>query len=105
MGRAVGPVVPVTGARGEAADGVDGGGLLRLLFAQWRQDAGQSAGQHALAGAGYPTLRRFLSHPNMVCQVDTSPTLTTLVDMAIVWATLWLSCSTSISARPLGSHI
>ena len=49
---AIGPGMPMTGARGEAADGVDGGGLLRLLFAQWRQDAGQSAGQHALAGAG-----------------------------------------------------
>ncbi len=52
VGRSIGPVVPVAGARGEAADGVDGGGLLRLLLAQWRQNAGQAAGQHALAGTG-----------------------------------------------------
>lgn len=52
MGRAIRPVVPVAGAGGEAADGVDGGGLLRLLFAERRQNAGQTAGQHALAGAG-----------------------------------------------------
>lgn len=52
MRRAIGSVVPVTGARGEAADGVDGGGLLRLLLAERRQNAGQAAGQHALAGAG-----------------------------------------------------
>ncbi len=54
MGCAIGSVVPVTSARGEAADGVDCGGLLRLLFAQRWQDAGQAAGQHALAGAGHP---------------------------------------------------
>ena len=53
MGRAIGPVMPVTGAGGEAADGVDGGGLLRLLFAQRRQYAGQAARQHALAGTGW----------------------------------------------------
>ncbi|MNP05365.1 hypothetical protein D3C76_973140 [compost metagenome] len=44
--------MPVASAGGEAADGVDGGGLLRLLFAQRRQYAGQAARQHALAGAG-----------------------------------------------------
>lgn len=53
MGRAIGSVVPVTGARGETSDGVDGGGLLRLLLAQRWQNAGQTAGQHALAGAGW----------------------------------------------------
>jgi hypothetical protein len=52
VGCAIGSVVPASGARSEAADGVDGGGLLRLLFAKGRQNAGQSAGQHALAGAG-----------------------------------------------------
>ncbi len=31
---------------------MDGGGLLRLLLAERRQNAGQSARQHALAGAG-----------------------------------------------------
>lgn len=31
---------------------MDGSGLLRLLFAKGWQDAGQAAGQHALAGAG-----------------------------------------------------
>ena len=52
MGRAIGPVVPVADPGSESADGVDGGGLLRLLLAQWRQYAGQAARQHALAGAG-----------------------------------------------------
>lgn len=52
MGRAIGSVMPVAGTRGQAADRVDGGGLLRLLLAQGGQNAGQTARQHALAGAG-----------------------------------------------------
>lgn len=48
------PLLPVVEIEPTGADRGDGGGLQRLLFRHRRQDAGQTACQHGLAGAGWP---------------------------------------------------